>query len=295
MVHELTHLGQTTHFLDVFQHVQAGFVGATVGRAPEAGHTGCNGCKRVGTGRAAQAHGRGGSVLFVVSMQDEDAVQRAFDHGVHHVLFTGRGEHHVHEVASVAQVVLRVHVGLTCAVLVGHGHQGGQLGNQADSRDFAVFRIVDVRAVVVERRQSTNQAGQDGHGVGVTAETAQEELHLLVDHGVVGHTFGEVGLAGCIGQVAVQQQVAGFHEVAVHGQLFNRVTAVQQFALVAVDVGDGGLAGRRRQKARVIGEHAGLGIQLTDVDHVRADGALVDRQVHTGAAVTERHGGFVVS
>jgi hypothetical protein len=67
----------------------------------------------------------------------------------------------------------------------------------------------------------------------------QEELHLLVDHGVVGHELGELGLLVAVGQVTVQQQVAGFHEVAVGGQLLDGVTAVQQLALVAVDVGDG--------------------------------------------------------
>jgi hypothetical protein len=130
--------------------------------------------------------------------------------------------------------------------------------------------------------------------VRVAAEAAQEELHLLVDHGVVGHELGEVGLLLGIGQLAVQQQVAGVQEVAVGGQLLDGVAAVQQLALVAVDVGDGRLRGRSGQEARVVGEHAGLGVQLADVDDVRADAALVDRQVNAGAAVGKRQGGFVV-
>ena len=173
--------------------------------------------------------------------------------------------------------------------------RGRHLGDQADGGDLAVLRIVDVRAVVVEGRQSAHQAGQHSHGVRVTAEATQEELHLLVDHGVVGHAAGEVGLLGCVGQIAVQQQVAGFQEVAVFGQLLNGVAAVQQLALVTIDVGDGRLGGCCGQEARVIGEHARLRIQLADVDDVRADAALIDRQVHAGAAVTERQGGFVVS
>ena len=40
-------------------------------------------------------------------------------------------------------------------------------------------------------------------------------------------------------------------------------------------MGNGRLAGRRGQKARVVGEHVGLAVQLADVDHVRADAALV--------------------
>ena len=190
----------------LFQHVQAGFVGAAVGRAPQAGHAGGDGRKRVGARGGAQAHGRGGGVLLVVGVQDEDAVQRALDHRVDHVVFARRAEHHAHEVAGVAQVVLRVHVGLAHFVLVGHGHQRGHLGDQADRGDFAVFRIVDVGAVVVEGRHAADQTGQDGHGVGITAETAQEELHLLVDHGVLGHQLVEVSAFRGVGQVALEQQ-----------------------------------------------------------------------------------------
>ena len=280
--------------LDVAQHVECGFVGAAVGRAPEAGHTGRDGGEGVGAGGTAQAHRGGGGVLFVVGVQDEDAVQCTFEHGVDLVLFAGRAEHHAQEVAGVGQVILRVHVRLADAVLVGHGDQRGHLGNQADGRNIAVLRIVDVRAVVIEGRQGAHQAGQHGHGVGITTEAAQEELHLLVDHGVIGHEFVEGLLLRCIGQIAVEQQVAGVEVVALGGELLDGVAAVQQFALVAVDVGDGRLAGGRGQETRVVGEHAGLAIQLADVNDIRADIALVDRQLDAGRAVAERQGGFVV-
>ena len=44
---------------DFAQHVQCSLVRAAMGWAPEAGHTGCNRCKRVGARAAAQAYGRG--------------------------------------------------------------------------------------------------------------------------------------------------------------------------------------------------------------------------------------------
>jgi hypothetical protein len=80
---------------------------------------------------------------------------------------------------------------------------------------------------------------------------------------VVGHELVEVLLLLLgVGQVAVQQQVAGVEEVALRGQLLDRVAAVQQLALVAVDVGDGAVARRGRQEARVVGELAGLPYSL---------------------------------
>ncbi|EWS64905.1 hypothetical protein Y695_01844 [Hydrogenophaga sp. T4] len=230
----------------------------------------------------------------MVGVQDEDAVECAFEHRVDFVLLARGAEHHAQEVARVAQVVLRVHVGLAHAVLVGHGHQGGHLGDQADGRDVAVLRVVDVGAVVVEGRQTTHQAGQHGHGVGIAAEATQEELHLLVDHGVVDHELVEVAALLVVRQITVEQQVAGVEVVAVGGELFDGVATVQQFALVAIDVGDGRLAGRGGQEAGVVGEHAGLCVQLADVNHVRTDAAGIHRHIDAGAAVGERQGGFVV-
>ncbi len=62
----------------------------------------------------------------------------------------------------------------------------------------------------------------------ITAEATQEELHLLVHHGVLRHQVGELALFRGVRQFAVQQQVAGFQEVTVGGQLLDGVAAVQQ-------------------------------------------------------------------
>ena len=72
-------------------------------------------------------------------------------------------------------------------------------------------------------------------------------------------------------------------------------TTLLQFSLVSVDVGDGRLAGRRGQESRVVSEHAGLAIQLADIDYIRPNAALIDWQIDAGTAVTKRQGGFVVS
>jgi hypothetical protein len=47
---ELANFLDAAVFLDIAQHVQGGFVGAAVSRAPQAGHAGSDGCKRVGAG-----------------------------------------------------------------------------------------------------------------------------------------------------------------------------------------------------------------------------------------------------
>ena len=265
---------------------------AAVGRAPQAGDAGCDTGERVGARRTGQTDGRGRCVLLVVCVQDQDAVQGAHQHVVDLVLFARVREHHVHEVGAVRQVVAWVHERLADVVLVGHRDQGRQLGDQADCRDFALLGIVDVQRVVVERRQRADRTDQHRHRVRVTAEATEEEVHLLMDHRVLGHGVGEHFFLLCVWQFAVQQQVAGFQEVAVDGQLLDRVTAVQQLALVTVDVGDARVTGGGRHEARIVRELAGRAVQLADVDDVRADGAFVDRHVDRRAAVRERQGGF---
>jgi hypothetical protein len=45
LLHELANLGNATHFLDVFQHVQARLVRTAVGGTPQASHTSRDGSK----------------------------------------------------------------------------------------------------------------------------------------------------------------------------------------------------------------------------------------------------------
>ena len=105
----------------------------------------------------------------------------------------------------------------------------------------------------------------------VAAEALEEAAHLLVDHRVMVHAIVEVGLLRLGRQFAVEQQVAGLEEVAVLGELLDRVAAIEQDAFVAVDIGDLGLAAPGRGEARVVGEDAGLAVKLGDVDDVRTD------------------------
>jgi len=91
-------------------------------------------------------------------------------------------------------------------------------------------------------------------------------------------------------QLALQQEIGHLHEVAVLGQLLDRVAAIKQLALVAVDVGDLRLAAPGRGVAGVEGEVAGLGVQLADVDDLRADAAADQRQLVASAGLVVGEG-----
>ena len=140
-------------------------------------------------------------------------------------------------------------------------------------RDLALARIVDVGRVVIEGRERADGADHDRHRVGVAAVAGEEARHLLVHHRVVRDGAAEVDELGVGRQLPVQEQVAHCEEARVVGQLVDRVAAIEQFALVAVDEGDLALAVCRRGEARIVGETAGLTVQLGDIDDFGADRA----------------------
>ena len=92
--------------------------------------------------------------------------------------------------------------------------------------------------VVIEGRQRADAGHHDRHRMRVAAEALEEPRHLLVHHGVARDAIVEIGLLRGGRQLAVEQQVAGLEEVAVLGELLDRIAAIEQHALVAVDIGD---------------------------------------------------------
>ena len=51
------------------------------------------------------------------------------------------------------------------------------------------------------------------------------------------------------------------------GQLVDRIAAIEQDALVAVDEGDVAFAARRRGEAGIVGEDVRFAVELADIDH----------------------------
>ena len=115
-------------------------------------------------------------------------------------------------------------------------------------------------------------------------EAREEALQRFVQHGVHANRVGEFFVLALGRQFAVEQQVADFHVVGLLRQLIGTVAAVQQLALLAIDKGDGRLAGAGRGKARIKGKPAGVRIQLAHIDRRRAHRALNLREFN-GTAV----------
>ncbi len=162
----------------------------------------------------------------MVGVQDEDLVERVRQHRIDLVLLARHREAHIEKVLGEGERVLRIDEGLADGVFVGHRGQRRDFRDHPHRCDHALGRIVDVGGVVIERRQRADGCDHDRHRMGVAAETLEEPRHLLVDHGVMDHAAVEIFLLRLGRQFAVKQQVAGFQEVAVLGELLDRIAAV---------------------------------------------------------------------
>ena len=91
--------------------------------------------------------------------------------------------------------------------------------------------------------------------MGIAAEALEEARQLLMHHRVARDAVVEIGSLRSGRQFAVEQEIAGFEKIALLGELFDRIAAIEQNALVAVDIGDLRLAARRRGEAGIVGEH----------------------------------------
>src|SRR5205807_4901044 len=92
-------------------------------------------------------------------------------------------------------------------------------------------------------------------------------------------------------QLAVQQQVRRLQERASLGELLDRVAAVTQDALVAVDEADGAAARRRVQEARIVRLEALIPVAQLDLPEIHGpDRPALDRELvlFAGAVVGDR-------
>ncbi len=215
----------------------------------------------------------------MVGVQDEQDVQRLRRDRIDVVGLGRHGEHHVEQVRTVVEMVLRVHERLAEILLVGGCRDGRDLGDHAVRENLALARILVVGGVVVERRERADDAGEHGHRMGVVTEAVEEAPQRLVDHGVAADRGLELFQLALVRQLAVEDQVGHFDEGGVGCQLFDRVAAIQQHALVAVDVGDGALGGAGGGEPGVIGEQVHLVVDLANIGARRSERARHQRQL----------------
>ncbi len=102
---------------------------------------------------------------------------------------------------------------------------------------MTLLLVERVVAVLVERRQGADHRRQHRHRVRVAREALEEALDVLVQQGAVDLVL-EGGELVHVRQLTVDQQRGHLKEGGALGQLLDRVAAVPEDALLAVEVGE---------------------------------------------------------
>ncbi len=161
------------------------------------------------------------------------------------------------------------------------GRDGRRLGDEPVNLLLPGCGVEDQLAVRIERRHRADGADEHAHRMGIVGEALHELLDVLVHHRVHGDVVGPLLELPLVGQLAEEDEVGGLEIGAALGELFDRIAAVEQDALVAVDVGDATAARRGVHERGVVGHQSGVvGVAGLDFLEVRrANRAVGDRDV----------------
>ena len=171
-----------------------------------------------------------------------------------------------------------------------HGNSAmvGIFGDQAMARHLALMFVRDIGGVVVEGRESPHHAHHHRHGMRVAPEAAEQKVDLFMYHRVEGYGVVEFRHGLGRGKFPVEQQIADFEERGIRRQLVDRVAAIEQYPLVAVDEGDVAFARGGGGESRIVCEKIRVAIKLADIDDVGTLGRLIDREVDASVPISER-------
>jgi hypothetical protein len=138
-------------------------------------------------------------------------------------------------------------------VPVAEAGDGDHLGDEPLDLSPAYDRVLDVLGLGIERAEGADHRDEHAHRVRVVAERVENAFEVLVDERVVGDGGLERFELALRGELAVQQEVRRLEVARLLRQLLDRIAAVFEDALVAVDVRDRAAAGGRVHERRVVG------------------------------------------
>ena len=239
----LLFLGQ--HSFDVFDWVGAVaidgnqdmkdcFIGATVERAFQGADGRRDGRVHIGEGGGGDAGGEGRGVQFVIGMEDKSDIERTFRSRRRSLAVE-----HQEEVGGVGKRAVGLDNVLAFADAIVGGDDHGDLRGQADC-------LVDVGIVIVALKlgivkgQSGDGGAENVHRAGMTRSIAEQADDGCVELTLFGHAIAKFTQLLALGKAAEPEQVAGFLEVGVFGEVVNIDPAIGEDALLAIDVTDAG-------------------------------------------------------
>ena len=170
----------------------------------------------------------------MVGVHDQEHVERLGKVGVDAILFAGHSKHHLKKVFAVREIVSRIDERLADRLLVAISRNRGQLCHEPVNAHFHLPRIANVERILIEGGKRADNTAQRGHWVGIAGKTAVETAHILVDHRVVRERLPKAVELIEGRELAVDQEVAHLHKIALLSQHLDGVATVPQDPLFAV-------------------------------------------------------------
>src|SRR5205814_7369540 len=180
----LDEVGDFADGTNFMEHADDFFVGAAMKRTVESGDGGGSGGIRIDVRAANAADDVSGTVLFVISVKDEENVERAFERRIRTITRFGGAEKHVQKIAGIAEIVVRIDKRHAERVAISEGGDRGHFTDQAKRLFLARFRVQDVLRVVVERGKPGDGGDHHAHGMGVVMKAVEKCLDAFVNESV---------------------------------------------------------------------------------------------------------------
>src|SRR5258706_10881019 len=111
----------------------------------------------------------------------------------------------------------------------------------------------------------------------IAPEGAEQNADLFMHHRMKGDGVVEFAHRLWRGKFPVKQEIADLQKRGMRRQLVDRVAAIEQYPLVAVDEGDVAFARGGGGESGIVGENIGVAIKLANIDDVGTFGRFVDR------------------
>jgi hypothetical protein len=133
---------------------------------------------------------------------------------------------------------------------------------------------MDIQVIVIERGQRPHDPNHGCHWMRIAAETPEEILYLIMQHGMARNHVLKICQLLLGGQGFIQQQIANFQKAAVLRQLLYRITTVEQRACIPIQIRNFTGTTSGRHETGVVSEITQFLVQFTDVNGFDPDARL---------------------
>jgi len=154
---------------------------------------------------ADTAHRVGTAILFMVGVQDEQDSERPLEYRVWLILKFRSLEHHVQEVAFVAEIVIRIGILHADAVTVSEGGDGRHFRNQPVDLFLPTFLVKNVFGIRIKGRQRAERSFKHAHRMRVVVKAVDYFFDALINERVIGDVTCPVRQLRPIRQLAIEE------------------------------------------------------------------------------------------